>query len=249
MLGLFIFVIFLGFPIAFTMMAMGIIFGYFAYYEPDRMWRGFNRLDETASTWDAWSLWLEGFFNNRIFDLFINQTYTVMSNDVLTGDAAVPVHGLHRRARQHRRPALHHAQHRRQGRARLARGRRALHLLALRHRHRHRRRRRHADGAARLPADAEGRLPRELRLRHHLRRRHARHPDPALDHADRLCRDLRRLDRAALRRRAAAGLPAGRALHPLRDDPRDPAAVGRAAPAQGGHPRGRRCRQLRLDDR
>jgi tripartite ATP-independent transporter DctM subunit len=88
MLGLFIFVIFLGFPIAFTMMAMGIIFGYFAYYEPDRMWRSFNRLDETASTWDQWSLWIEGFFNNRIFDLFINQTYTVMSNDVLT---AVPL--------------------------------------------------------------------------------------------------------------------------------------------------------------
>ena len=70
------------------MMAMGIIFGYYAYYEPDRMWRSFNRLDETASTWDQWSLWLEGFFNNRIFDLFINQTYTVMSNDVLT---AVPL--------------------------------------------------------------------------------------------------------------------------------------------------------------
>jgi tripartite ATP-independent transporter DctM subunit len=88
MLGLFILAIFLGFPIAFTMMAMGIIFGYFAYYDPDRMWRSFNRLDETASTWDQWSLWTEGFFNNRIFDLFINQTYTVMSNDVLT---AVPL--------------------------------------------------------------------------------------------------------------------------------------------------------------
>ncbi len=88
MLALFIVVIFLGFPIAFTMMAMGIIFGYYAYFEPDRMWRSFNRLDETASTWDQWSLWLEGFFNNRIFDLFINQTYTVMSNDVLT---AVPL--------------------------------------------------------------------------------------------------------------------------------------------------------------
>ena len=88
MLGLFIVIIFLGFPIAFTMMAMGIIFGYFAYYDPVRQWRGFDRLDDTASTWDQWSLWFEGFFNNRIFDLFINQTYTVMSNDVLT---AVPL--------------------------------------------------------------------------------------------------------------------------------------------------------------
>jgi TRAP-type mannitol/chloroaromatic compound transport system permease large subunit len=88
MLGLFIFMVFLGFPIAFTLMAMGIGFGYYAYFDGDRMWRSFNRLDETASWWDSTSLWIEGFFNNRIFDLFINQTYTVMSNEVLT---AVPL--------------------------------------------------------------------------------------------------------------------------------------------------------------
>ena len=88
MLGLFIFMVFLGFPIAFTLMAMGIAFGYYAYFDPSRMWRGYNRLDETAGWWDSTSLWLEGFFNNRIFDLFINQTYTVMSNEVLT---AVPL--------------------------------------------------------------------------------------------------------------------------------------------------------------
>jgi tripartite ATP-independent transporter DctM subunit len=88
MLGLFILFVFLGFPIAFTLMAMGIFFGYYAYFEADRMWRGFNRLDETASWWDSTSLWIEGFFNNRIFDLFVNQTYTVMSNEVLT---AIPL--------------------------------------------------------------------------------------------------------------------------------------------------------------
>ncbi|WP_206456313.1 TRAP transporter large permease [Aurantimonas marina] len=88
MLGLFIFLVFLGFPIAFTLMAMGIGFGYYAYFDADRMWRSFNRLDELAGTWDSFSLWLDGFFNNRIFDLFINQTYTVMSNEVLT---AVPL--------------------------------------------------------------------------------------------------------------------------------------------------------------
>ncbi len=88
MLGLFIFLVFLGFPIAFTLMAMGIGFGYYAYFEPDRMWRAFNRLDEAASSFQSISLWIEGFFNNRIFDLFINQTYTVMSNEVLT---AVPL--------------------------------------------------------------------------------------------------------------------------------------------------------------
>ncbi|MCY0148000.1 TRAP transporter large permease subunit [Hoeflea sp. G2-23] len=88
MLGLFIFMVFLGFPIAFTLMAMGIGFGYYAYFDPSRMWRSYFRLDELASIWDSVSLWIDGLFNNRIFDLFINQTYTVMSNEVLT---AVPL--------------------------------------------------------------------------------------------------------------------------------------------------------------
>jgi tripartite ATP-independent transporter DctM subunit len=88
MLGLFIVFVFLGFPIAFTLMAMGIGFGYYAYFDAGRMWRSFNRLTEDAGWWDQTSLWIEGFFNNRIFDLFVNQTYTVMSNEVLT---AVPL--------------------------------------------------------------------------------------------------------------------------------------------------------------
>jgi len=88
MLGLFIIFVFLGFPIAFTLMAMGIGFGYYAYFDVGRQWRGFGRLDETAGNWESWSLWFEGFYNNRIFDLFINQTFTVMSNEVLT---AVPL--------------------------------------------------------------------------------------------------------------------------------------------------------------
>ena len=88
MLGLFIVFVFLGFPIAFTLMAMGIGFGYYAYFDARRMWRSFDRLDETADLWDRWSTWFEGLFNNRIFDLFVNQTYTVMSNEVLT---AVPL--------------------------------------------------------------------------------------------------------------------------------------------------------------
>ncbi|MEW9806047.1 TRAP transporter large permease subunit [Mesorhizobium sp. ZMM04-5] len=67
MLGMFIFVIMFGFPIAFTLMAMGIGFGYYAYYDADRM---------------------RHIFDNRIFDLFVNQTYSVMANDVLT---AIPL--------------------------------------------------------------------------------------------------------------------------------------------------------------
>ena len=88
MLGIFILFVFLGFPIAFTLMALGIGFGYFAYFDPGRMWRAFNRLGEDTDWWTSNTTWLEGFFNNRIFDLFVNQTYTVMSNEVLT---AVPL--------------------------------------------------------------------------------------------------------------------------------------------------------------
>ncbi len=67
MLGIFVLTILLGFPIAFTLMAMGVMFGYYAYWDPERM----NTL-----------------FDNRIFDLLVNQTYSVMANDVLT---AVPL--------------------------------------------------------------------------------------------------------------------------------------------------------------
>ena len=88
MLGIFIACVFLGFPIAYTLMAIGLGFGYYAYFDAARMWRSFNRLTEDASWWDSTSLWLEGFYNNRIFDLFINQTYSVISNEVLT---AIPL--------------------------------------------------------------------------------------------------------------------------------------------------------------
>ncbi|SMF58318.1 TRAP transporter, DctM subunit [Tistlia consotensis] len=67
MLGIFICIILLGFPICFTLMALGVGFGYYAYYDPARM---------------------HTIFDNRIFDLLVNQTYSVMSNDVLT---AVPL--------------------------------------------------------------------------------------------------------------------------------------------------------------
>ena len=67
MLGLFIFVVMLGFPIAFTLVAMGLGFGYFAYFDPERM---------------------VNVFDNRIFDLFVQNTFSVMSNDVLV---AIPL--------------------------------------------------------------------------------------------------------------------------------------------------------------
>ena len=89
MLGLFIFIIMLGFPIAFTLMAMGIGFGYYAYYDAGRMWRTYDRaVEQGADSWTLTETWVSGFLNNRIFDLFVNQTYSVMANDVLT---AIPL--------------------------------------------------------------------------------------------------------------------------------------------------------------
>ena len=67
MMAIFLFAVLLGFPIAFTLMAMGVGFGYYAYYDPTRM---------------------EHLFDNRIFQLFVQNTYTVMDNTVLT---AVPL--------------------------------------------------------------------------------------------------------------------------------------------------------------
>jgi len=60
MLGLFIVFIFLGFPIAFTLMAMGILFGLYAYYDPT-----------------------QSILSNKIFYLFTQNTFSVMNNDVL----------------------------------------------------------------------------------------------------------------------------------------------------------------------
>jgi tripartite ATP-independent transporter DctM subunit len=89
MLGSFIIIIMLGFPIAFTLMAMAVGFGYYAYFDATRQWRIYDRLvEQGAQGWDATQAWLDGFFNNRIFDLFVNQTYGVMQSDVLT---AIPL--------------------------------------------------------------------------------------------------------------------------------------------------------------
>jgi tripartite ATP-independent transporter DctM subunit len=65
MLGLFIFVILLGFPIAFTLMGMAVGFGFYAYFQSG-----------------------QEFFDNRIFYLLTQNTWSIMSNDVLV---AVPL--------------------------------------------------------------------------------------------------------------------------------------------------------------
>ncbi|TCT10019.1 tripartite ATP-independent transporter DctM subunit [Tepidamorphus gemmatus] len=89
MLGIFILVILLGFPIAFTLMAMGVGFGYYAYHDAERLQFIMRRLaGEDPSALDSFLAWVSALINNRIFDLLVNQTYSVMQNDVLT---AVPL--------------------------------------------------------------------------------------------------------------------------------------------------------------
>jgi tripartite ATP-independent transporter DctM subunit len=70
MLSLFIVLVMLGFPIAFTLLAMGVAFGYYAYYDADR-------IEVFADL-----------FDNQIFYLLNQNTYSVMENDILV---AIPL--------------------------------------------------------------------------------------------------------------------------------------------------------------
>jgi TRAP-type mannitol/chloroaromatic compound transport system permease large subunit len=60
MLGLIVVVIMMGFPTAFTLMGLGIFFGFIAFFDPTQHW-----------------------IDNRVFDLMVQRTYGAMTNDVL----------------------------------------------------------------------------------------------------------------------------------------------------------------------
>ncbi|WEX74549.1 TRAP transporter large permease subunit [Sinorhizobium numidicum] len=60
MLVLIIVVIIMGFPTAFTLMGLGMLFGFYAFYNPAEHW-----------------------IDNRVFDLMVQRTYGAMTNDVL----------------------------------------------------------------------------------------------------------------------------------------------------------------------
>src|SRR3990167_5578421 len=60
MLAILVFVIMIGFPVCFTLMALGVGFGYYAYFQ--------------AGT---------AFFDNRVFYLLTQNTFTVLNNDAL----------------------------------------------------------------------------------------------------------------------------------------------------------------------
>ena len=64
MLSTFIFLVLLGFPIAFTLISMGVGFGYYAYFQADNL------------------------LNNQIFYLLNQNTYSVMESDILV---AIPL--------------------------------------------------------------------------------------------------------------------------------------------------------------
>src|SRR5262245_2829362 len=60
MLGLIVVVIMMGFPTAFTLMGLGMFFGFIAFYDPT-----------------------QAFTHNRVFELMVQRTYGAMTNDVL----------------------------------------------------------------------------------------------------------------------------------------------------------------------
>jgi TRAP-type mannitol/chloroaromatic compound transport system permease large subunit len=60
MLGLIVVAIMMGFPTAFTLMGLGMIFGYIAFWVPGQHW-----------------------YDNRAFDLIVQRAYGVMTNDAL----------------------------------------------------------------------------------------------------------------------------------------------------------------------
>lgn len=60
MLGLIVVVIMLGFPTAFTLMGLGMFFGFIAFYDPT-----------------------QAFTANKVFELMVQRTYGAMTNDVL----------------------------------------------------------------------------------------------------------------------------------------------------------------------
>ena len=60
MLSLIVVVIMLGFPTAFTLMGLGMVFGFGAFYDPSAPW-----------------------FDNKVFNLMVQRTFGAMTNDVL----------------------------------------------------------------------------------------------------------------------------------------------------------------------
>ncbi len=201
MLSLVVVAIMLGFPTAFTLMGMGMIFTWFAY---DR---------NTTHT----------------LDLMVQAAYKTMANDVLIAVPLFVFMGyLVERANLIEKlfRSLHLAMARLPGSLAVATlvtcaifatatGIVGAVVTLM--------------GLLALPADAARRLQHAARRRRHHGRRLPRHPDPALGAADRLRRDRRRVGGAALRGRVLPRPDAGRPLCRVRDHRRQAQAEPGAA--------------------
>ena len=181
MLGLIVVAIMMGFPTAFTLMGLGMIFGYLAFWVPDEPW-----------------------YANRIFDLIVQRTYGVMTNDTLLSVPLFVFMGyiMERAALVDR---MFHSVQLAFRRVPASLAVTTLLVCAFSgHRFRYRWRRRGPHGCHRDATDAERRLQREARLRSDHGRRDPRHPDSTIGHADRLCGGGGTVDRKVY---AAAMLP------------------------------------------
>ena len=212
MLMLIVVVIMMGFPTAFTLMGLGMFFGFYAFYNPAEHW-----------------------FDNRVFDLMVQRTYGAMTNDVLISIPLFVLMGyvMERGALVDKMFYSIQLSFRRV--ARLARRRDADRLHILGHRQRPRGSRRRPDGGDRLQPDAARRLRREARLRSHHRWGHAGHFDPAFGDDHRLCGGGRPVRREALRgsdvSRLFPRLPVPRLRHRLGDDKSE----DRPSPSRGAN--------------
>ncbi len=140
MLGLFIVLVLLGFPIAFTLLAMGVGFGYYAYHQGHPI--------ETFTD----------IFNNNIFYLLNQNTYSVMEESHAGGHPAVSVHGICGGTGQHRRQTVLLPLHGRAQPARQPGDCCASHLRGVLDSFRDRRSRGDADGPSGVPGHGQRQL-------------------------------------------------------------------------------------------
>ena len=214
MLGLVVVAIMMGFPTAFTLMGMGMMFGWFAY-------RSVN--PDLAL--------------NQILDLMVQRTYSVMSNDVLIAIPLFVFMGyLVERANLIEKLFQKFASG--DGtRTRFAGGSDDCHVRDICDRDRDRRCGRDINGAAGFSCNAEGRLQRPGWCRRCYRGRVPGYFDSAFGAVDRLWRNSGRIGRPAVCRRVFSGNHAGHAVcrvcdRPGEDQAESDAAVVRRRPAR-----------------
>ena len=216
MLALIVVVIMMGFATAFTLMGLGMFFGFIAFYDPSQHWT-----------------------HNKVFDLMVQRTYGAMTNDVLISIPLFVLMGyvMERGALVDKMFYSIQLAFRRLPASLavatlivctfwgIASGLVGAVVVLM--------------GVIAFNPMLRAGYDIEARRRRHHRRRHARHPDPALGDDHRLCGGRRPIGRQAVRGGDAArllpGVPLSRLCHRLGDDQSEdrPAAAGGADPRQG----------------